>query len=95
MLGVFMRLVENSRLLRVLDEVEKTVKSIRWILKQLMGYEKKYGMSTGAFIKKWRNGEIEEPDDPEKLEELLNWDGLFEILNKRLEELRSLVEGLR
>ena len=90
-----MRLVENSELLQVLDEIEKTVRSVRWILQQLMKYERKYGMNTGTFIRKWRNGEIEEPEDPEKLEELLNWDGLFEILNKRLEELRVLVESLK
>jgi len=85
-------------LLTLIEELEVLKKEIDlrdWILGELKRFEAKYGISTKEFIEKWRAQKIPEPEDYKLLEEFLEWEGLFESLEKVDEELKELERRIR
>lgn len=84
-----MTLIEEANI------IKKKINLREWILGELNAFEAKYGMETNDFINKWRSNEIPEPEDLELLAEFLEWEGLFESLEKVENELREIEKRIK
>ncbi|MGQ4915224.1 MAG: hypothetical protein ACP6IU_10865 [Candidatus Asgardarchaeia archaeon] len=82
-------------LLEEINALKKKISLREWLLNELKKYEKKYGMSTASFVKKWRSGSIPEPEKHELLEEFLDWDALAESLEKVEHELKEIEKRIK
>ena len=83
---------KSSVIGKMTERLSTILESISAIIRQLKEYEEKYRIPTGEFVRKWRNGEIKEPKDPDTLTDFLNWDGLYEVLMRRIAELKNCVK---
>jgi hypothetical protein len=84
--------------LTLIEEIEIIKEKItlrEWILGELKKYESKYGILTTEFVYNWRNKKIPEPEEHMILEEFLEWEGLFESLEKVENELKELEKRIR
>ena len=78
-----------------IDVLKQKISQRDWILDELKQFEIKYGLSTKDFIEKWRSRKIPEPEDHIILEAFLEWEGLFESLEKIENELKDLEKRIR
>jgi hypothetical protein len=84
-----MTLIEESNI------IKKKINLREWILSELKIFETKYGMETNDFINKWRSNKIPEPEDHKLLAEFLEWEGLFESLEKVEIELNEIEKRIK
>jgi len=84
-----MTLIEESNI------IKKKINLREWLPGELNKFEAKYGMETNDFINKWRVNKIPEPEDPELLAEFLEWEGLFESLEKVEIELNEIEKRIK
>ncbi|MCF6158437.1 MAG: hypothetical protein E3K32_07660 [wastewater metagenome] len=71
-----------------LEEEKRRIKfAVEMSVSKIKKYEEKYGISTSAFIEKFRNKEIEEND------ETFNWWAEEKLLNELKEKL-SIIENI-
>lgn len=82
-------------ILEEIDEIKKKIDHRSWVLAELKTMELKYGLSTDAFIEKWRSNKIPEPEDHDTLEDFLEWEGLQESLEKVETELKEFENRIR
>jgi len=80
----------SQKLLGILD---KLFEKRRWLLSQLRVFEEKYKMKTDEFLKKWRRGELPEPEDPEIHSDFMIWEGLAEDLERVEREISRYISG--
>ena len=84
---------ELGNLSKILDELEELLARRRWILKELRGFEERYGMSSEEFYSSWIRGEIPEPEDPDMHGDFVVWAGLVEKLRSIESEVIERVRG--
>ncbi|MHA1488951.1 MAG: hypothetical protein ACTSRI_04775 [Promethearchaeota archaeon] len=82
-------------LIEEIDTIQKKFILREWVLRELKNFESKYGMTTKDFVEKWTSNEIPEPEEHVLLEEFLEWDGLFESLQKVENELKEIEKRIK
>ena len=87
--------MKTVTILEEIDEIRKKIDHRSWVLGELKAFEMKYGLTTGAFVEKWRSSKIPEPEEHVILEEFLEWEGLAESLEKVETEFKELENRIR
>ena len=78
-----------------IDTLKQKISLRDWLLLELKKLEDKFGLSTNEFIDKWKKNTIPEPEDPDTLEDFLEWEGLFESLEKVEKELKEFEKRIK
>ena len=72
---------------------EKYLQCLNDVLSRLRKYEKKYGMPTEKFIKKWKSGKIPEPENHDTLVDFMNWEEDYELFLEITRKLRDIIKN--
>ena len=82
-------------LIEEIDTIQEKFNLREWVLNEVRNFESKYGMTTKDFVEKWISNEIPEPEEHTLLEEFLEWEGLYQSLQKVEDELREIEKRIK
>jgi len=74
-----------------LERIEQLMEKRRWILDEIKKFEEKYNINSEDFYKKWVEGLLPEPQDPDMHSDFMIWFGLLEELSRIEEKLKQLI----